>query len=68
MTSSRISHVRILNYLSMLNKSVADVLLSAVFVTAAGFASASALYKLDDPPFVFDDYTIAPFSVLRYSP
>jgi hypothetical protein len=36
---------------------------SIVFVTAAGFASASALYKLDDPPFVFDEYTVAPFQV-----
>ncbi|KAG6917776.1 hypothetical protein DXG01_001181 [Tephrocybe rancida] len=35
------------------------------FVTAAGFASASVLYSLPDPPFVHDQYTIAPFELPR---
>jgi hypothetical protein len=35
----------------------------AVFVTAAGFASASVLYNIPDAPFTHDQYTIAPFQV-----
>ncbi|KAG5637195.1 hypothetical protein H0H81_005408 [Sphagnurus paluster] len=31
------------------------------FVTAAGYASASVLYRLQDPPFVSGQYTVAPF-------
>jgi hypothetical protein len=33
------------------------------FLTAAGYASASVLYNLDDPPFIHDDYTIGQFEV-----
>jgi hypothetical protein len=33
------------------------------FLTAAGFSSASVLFKLRDPQFVFNDYTVAPFQV-----
>ncbi|KAG5353078.1 hypothetical protein C0989_010701 [Termitomyces sp. Mn162] len=35
------------------------------FVTAAGFASASVLYSLPDPPFIHGQYTIAPFELPR---
>ncbi|KAL0957578.1 hypothetical protein HGRIS_001362 [Hohenbuehelia grisea] len=35
------------------------------FVTAAGFASASVLYNLGEPPFVHQPYTIAPFGIPR---
>jgi hypothetical protein len=33
------------------------------FLTAAGYAAASILYKLDNPPFVLGDYTVAPFEL-----
>ncbi|KAG6888940.1 hypothetical protein C0995_004795 [Termitomyces sp. Mi166 len=33
------------------------------FMTAAGFASASVLYSLPNPPFTHDQYTIAPFEL-----
>ncbi|KAK0211432.1 hypothetical protein IW262DRAFT_1467913 [Armillaria fumosa] len=33
------------------------------FLTAAGFASASVLYNLGSPPFVFGAYTVAPFQL-----
>ncbi|PBK94756.1 hypothetical protein ARMGADRAFT_1164356 [Armillaria gallica] len=33
------------------------------FLTAAGFASASVLYNLGNPPFVFGAYTVAPFQL-----
>ncbi|KAH0581767.1 hypothetical protein J132_10903 [Termitomyces sp. J132] len=35
------------------------------FLTAAGFASASVLYSLPDPPFIHGQYTIAPFELPR---
>ncbi|KDQ22240.1 hypothetical protein PLEOSDRAFT_1086950 [Pleurotus ostreatus PC15] len=37
------------------------------FVTAAGFAAASILYNLPEPPFVHGAYTIAPFEIPRNS-
>ncbi|KAF8067656.1 hypothetical protein FPV67DRAFT_1581278 [Lyophyllum atratum] len=33
------------------------------FVTAAGYASASVLYHLGDPPFINGQYTVAPFQL-----
>ncbi|KAG6809944.1 hypothetical protein H0H92_013993 [Tricholoma furcatifolium] len=33
------------------------------FVTAAGFSSAAVLYSLSDPPFIHNQYTIAPFQL-----
>ncbi|GLB39261.1 hypothetical protein LshimejAT787_0604230 [Lyophyllum shimeji] len=33
------------------------------FVTAAGYASASVLYRLGDPPFIHGPYTVAPFQL-----
>jgi hypothetical protein len=33
------------------------------FISAAGFASSSALYNLGDPMFVHDVYTVGPFQV-----
>jgi hypothetical protein len=37
-----------------------------VFLTAAGYSGASAQYALPDPPFVYDKWTVAPFSVLPF--
>ncbi|TFK67568.1 hypothetical protein BDN72DRAFT_90461 [Pluteus cervinus] len=33
------------------------------FLTAAGFAAASVLYRLDTPPFILGQYTVAPFEL-----
>ncbi|KAJ7068060.1 hypothetical protein C8F01DRAFT_1116696 [Mycena amicta] len=34
-----------------------------IFLTAAGYASASVGYNLPEPPFVFDTYTVTPFEI-----
>ncbi|KAG5220189.1 Non-specific serine/threonine protein [Salix suchowensis] len=46
---------------------VKHLLLFIAFVTAAGFAAASILYNLPEPPFVHGAYTIAPFEIPRNS-
>ncbi|KAF7301472.1 Non-specific serine/threonine protein kinase [Mycena indigotica] len=34
-----------------------------IFLTAAGYASASVGYNLPEPPFVWEDYTVTPFEI-----